>query len=113
MKKEFNIDDYSPEEIERTKKAVIAASDFVNNYGHSPELFTRLMANEHRTLQQSFTKLILSWLEYIASDEYRTDGRNEASKQTAEKLAAGWKLLGKQDEKLTYGMPPSSWLPLI
>ena len=49
------------------------------------------MSRQHRTLQQNFTRLCLKWLEYVASDEYRTDGRNEQSKDIAQKLLAGFK----------------------
>ena len=113
MEKEFNIDNYSAAEIERTKAAVEAMSNFVNNYGHSPELFARLMANEHRTLQQSFSKLMLVWLEYIATDEYRTDGRNEASQMVAKRLIKAHESWVRDNDPNCFGMPPSSWLRLI
>lgn len=105
--------EYSQAEIDRTQQAVTVISNFVNSYGHNSDLFNKLMANEHRTLQQSFTKLVLKWLEFAASPEYRTDRRNEATKQTAQKLLEGWELLGKKDPMQTADMKPSTWLPLI
>ena len=98
---------------ERTANAVKVMTDFVNNYGHDPKEFAKMMEREHRTLQQSFTKLCLKWIEHIAQEEYRTDGRNEDSKKTAQKLLQGWELLRKEDETKTYGFKPSEWLHLI
>jgi hypothetical protein len=93
---------------EMAEKAVRVMSDYVNTFGSRVKEFNFNMANEHRTLQQSFTKLCLAWIEYCASEDYRTDGRNEATKLTAQKLLKGWELQGE-----THGMPPSNWLPLI
>jgi hypothetical protein len=57
----------------------------------SEELFNELMTREHRTLQQSFTRLCLSWLETAASEDYRTDGRNEQTHKIAKQLMDGFK----------------------
>jgi hypothetical protein len=43
-------------------------------------------ANLTYTLQQSFTRLCLGWIEYVASNEYRTDARNEDSKAICMKM---------------------------
>ena len=104
---------YSQAEIDRAKKAVAAVTDFVNGDSQNIDLFAQLMENEHRTLQQLFTKLSMRWIENIARPDYRTDGRNIHSQQTAQKLMKGWKLLRQQDEKETYEFQPSQWLPLV
>lgn len=50
----------------------------INNFGFGYEEFCKAMTNEHRTLQQSFTRLCIHWLETCSKLEYY-DGRNEAS----------------------------------
>jgi hypothetical protein len=70
------------------QKAVRTVSDFVNNYAHSVTAFVSYMAHEHRTLQQSFTRLCLAWLKHLASlNEYEYDLRNEHSVQVARLVA--------------------------
>ena len=88
-------------------------SDFVNNFGLDEKEFISLMEREHHTLQQSFTKLMLKWLEHIAKDEYRTDGRNEGSQQTAQWMLKAWNEWIEKNQPNTVGMPPSSWLRMI
>ena len=65
-------------------------SDFVNCFNPESDRFVRLMAGEHRTIQQAFTKLCLEWLEKVADEDYQTDGRNEASKKVASELIELW-----------------------
>ena len=67
-----------------------AVSDFVNSFNPDSEQFIRHMAGDHRTIQQAFTKLCLQWLERVADDDYRTDGRNEASQKVAKELIELW-----------------------
>lgn len=77
-----------------TKKLVENFSDYVNSFNDKSQEFIQViegMSCEHRTLQQSFTKLCLQWLEHCASAEYRFDGRNEQSHQIAKELLAGFK----------------------
>lgn len=64
---------------EKSRKQVEQVSDMVNDFTFSAEDFCEAMKSEHRTLQQSFTRLCLEWVKTCASDEYRFDGRNEAS----------------------------------
>lgn len=66
-----------------TEKLVQAITDYLNTYSDKSKEFNLQMSREHRTLQQSFTKLCFQWLEYVASDDYQTDGRNEQSKEMA------------------------------
>lgn len=53
-------------------------ADAVNNMGFDNKKFANAMLNEHRTLQQDFTKLCLTWLYTLAETEH-FDLRNEAS----------------------------------
>jgi len=57
----------NPEDI---KALVNQITNFVNSYTDDRKQFISMMSNEHRTLQQSFTRLVLEWLELVASDEY-------------------------------------------
>ena len=41
------------------------------------------MANEHRTLQQAFFRMLVNYIQFAASDEYRTDDRNKRSHEIA------------------------------
>lgn len=77
--------------MKQTKELVKEVTDYVNTFNNKGQEFCEAMSCEHRTLQQSFTKLCLSWLEHCASDEYRTDGRNEQSKKIAMELLEGFK----------------------
>ncbi len=85
------------------------------------EKFIEEMANDHRTLQQSFTRLCLQWLEHIASDSYRTDGRNEQSQKIARNIMEGFTLIkarelnesGETIRKNWSVYKPSKWLGTI
>ena len=65
---------YERELKDRSKKIVADLTSLVNSMSFKPDYFIEAMSRDHRTLQQSFTKLCLQWLEYVASDEYRYDG---------------------------------------
>jgi hypothetical protein len=83
-------------------------TDFVNTFSSdSRKEFVQAMANEHRTLQQSFTRLCLEWIEHCASQEYRTDGRNESSHTTCKIMVEAYK------EKQNTLLPLSAYLPFI
>lgn len=62
---------------------VNSASDF------DSAVFISKMRREHRTLQQSFTRLVLLWVEYVASNEYQYDLRNKASHEACKRLLEG------------------------
>ena len=54
------------------------------------KLLVATMHNEHRTLQQAFTRFVLAWLVHLAElKEGHYDGRNEASVRIARKLLEG------------------------
>jgi len=86
------------------------ASDFVNAFNPDSKKFIRLMSADHNTIQQAFTKLCLQWVEHVASEDYRTDGRNIASQQVAKLLMSGW--AEKQGGSDGYFMP-SECLPMV
>lgn len=65
-------------------------TDFVNNFNCKEEQFVEAVLNAHPTLQQSSMGLFLKVVEGMAAKEY-VDGRNQASKDTAVKLLAGYK----------------------
>jgi hypothetical protein len=81
-------------------------SDFVNNFGCDKQAFVNEMAKDHRTLQQSFTKLCLKWIEYVGSDEYRFDLRNEDSHTTCKAMISAFK---KENDNWN----PSDYLRMI
>lgn len=67
--------------------AVRVMSDYVNSMASRPQEFVELFAQEHRTLQQSFTRIALLWLWTLAQvPDRRYDARNEASVLKAREL---------------------------
>lgn len=64
---------------ETTKRNVNNVSNMVNSFSFNPEDFCEEFANEHRTLQQNFTRLCFAWIKKCAEDSYRHDDRNRAS----------------------------------
>lgn len=81
-----------------SKKVVGQVTDYVNTFGDTHTEFIKNMELEHRTLQQSFTRLCLKWIEHVASEEYRYDLRNEQSHQTCKLIME----LFKDYQGLTY-----------
>ena len=71
-------------------KNVETVSTMLNDFGFSAKGFCESMAREHRTLQQSFTRLCIEWLQTCADAEYRYDGRNEASHKIAVEIAQSY-----------------------
>ena len=63
-------------------------SSGVNNFSFDFSKFNQEMVCEHKTLQQTFTKLCLKWILFAASNEYGEciDGRNEASHKSCKIL---------------------------
>lgn len=94
---------------ERAKCLAECLGYFVNSGGNKEmEVFVQALAREHRTLQQSSTKLMLKWIEHAASDQYRMDGRNQQTHLVCKRMVDNFKADGE-----TLGYDPSSWLPLI
>ena len=71
---------------EVAKEMAKNVSSFINNIGCDGRTFVEAMAWEHRTLQQNFTRLCVSWLELLSKNPYGYDLRNEASYQLAKKF---------------------------
>ena len=91
----------------QAKEVVNNVTDYLNSFGNKNKEFIQEMNREHRTLQQNFTKLCMAWLENCASEEYRFDGRNEASHNVSKEMVEGFR-----DAKGTMSNP-SEWLPCI
>jgi hypothetical protein len=70
------------EELELEELVRAVASIGVS--GGDRKKFVGAMLREHRTLQQSFTKLVVDWL--VALSESNYDMRNEASVKLAQAL---------------------------
>ena len=68
------------------KEAVTTMTDFINNFSHDNIEFCQLMTNEHRYLQEEFTRLCLDWISTCGSDGYGFDGRNELSHNICKEL---------------------------
>jgi len=70
--------------------AAVSISRFVNRMGFDADMFIRSMSREHRTLQQSFTRICLAWLWHLSQlEDGYYDLRNEASVKTAKELMKG------------------------
>ena len=104
--------------MENNAKAIAEEiTDYLNSFTDKSEEFNKAMSNQHRTLQQSFTKLCLKWLEHCATNEYRFDGRNEGAHKISAELMKLFKE-AKENEgfngaSLEIVGKPSSWLIMI
>ena len=67
------------------KELARATADAVNSFSFNGKDFCQQMEHEHRTLQQSFTRLCFDWIKYCSEMEH-FDGRNEASVMACKKL---------------------------
>ena len=100
---------YEQELEDRSEKIVADLTHLVNSMSFKPDYFIDAMSREHRTLQQSFTKLCMQWLEHVAHDGYPYDLRNEASHQVCRDIVKLYvSLLENKSNAL-----PSQMLPLI
>ncbi len=64
----------------KTEEVVQIVSNYVNSISHKPEDFIAHMSCQHRTLQQSFTRLCLAWFQHLASlEDNQYDLRNAES----------------------------------
>lgn len=113
------------DELQEARKLVDALGEYVN-YNKSRKAFVEAFKREHRTLQQSAFKMFLELMEEMATENYRTDGRNEQSKLMAQTLLKGFATVKKQEyidegtseERATSyvsgdGAKPSRYLSLI
>ena len=72
--------------LERSKADVNKISDIMSKLGVDIEAICTLLLKEHRTVQAMFTRLAISWIEKVASDDYRYDDRNETEHFMAKNL---------------------------
>ena len=114
-------------DLTEAKAVTKVLGDYVNyRRNRTSKAFTQAFQCEHRTLQQSAFKLMLELMEEMATDDYRTDGRNEESKKVAKRLLEGYKLVMKNEfmaqgvsearaEQYASGdgAKPSKYLPFI
>ncbi len=112
---------------ERAQQMCQMFSDYVNKYSSDNSDFLNKMSNDHRTLQQAFTRLCFQWIERVARDDYRVDARNADSKEAAKAMVTGFlaqtALIGfrKEIERIHPHMvganpednKPSQWLAFI
>lgn len=91
----------SPAQEERRQKTIElgeSLANFASSLSLDPEDFFYVLSMQHRTIQQSVTRLFMKWMEFMASPDYKTDPRNIASKNLAEELVA----LVKREHDLPY-----------
>lgn len=109
---------------EKGINAATAVSNIVNYSGGTGiNAFLEQMSKDHRTLQQSFTRMCLQWLEQVAERKgpQFTDLRNEKSQQISEQLMDGFiKIIAVQqnvsEDEIRNNWDiykPSKWLPHI
>jgi len=76
--------------MEKSKKANEFAEQVINFVSGANdedfELFCQSMERVHRTHQQRFYNLLLKWTNHISDENFRYDGRNEASVDLAKKI---------------------------
>lgn len=86
-----SLPDFERELQEDAKKTAGKIADYVNSFSRKESYFCSAMSLEHRTLQQSFTRLCFLWIEYCASNSYHYDGRNEHTHLICKQLVELWK----------------------
>lgn len=72
---------------EEEKKLAHDVASAINNFSFSNTAFAEEMGREHRTLQQSFTRLCMEWICYLAQVEHY-DARNEDSVKLAKEIVS-------------------------
>jgi len=93
-------------------------TDYVNSFDRDKnrdfaKAFCKALSTEHRTLQQSTMRMIMELIEYMASDEYRTDGRNDESKRLAQDLIKYFIEAKKKEFNMPENFMPSQYLSFI
>lgn len=72
---------------QEAKKLAETITSNLNHFSYTEFniLFANAMENQHRSLQQSFTRLCINWLKHLnqCKEFGRFDGRNEASVEFA------------------------------
>lgn len=70
---------------DKNQEIASAIMEAVNCFGFDEKRIVKYMSEDHRTLQQSFTKVCVEWLRTLATTSYY-DHRNEASVYFAKAL---------------------------
>jgi hypothetical protein len=95
--------------INSATELVQALENFSKSWSH-PERANEFILEFrkcHNTHQQSMMRMIYKLIEFLASDNFRADGRNEASKKAAQQMLAGFQQANGE------GSLPSQSLPFI
>lgn len=74
------------EREEERKQEVENVSNMVNKLSFSPQDFCKRFLKEHRSIQDDFTHLCITWLKTIGSDDYEFDDRNKRSHEIAKMI---------------------------
>jgi hypothetical protein len=90
------------EKIEKMKQVVEDFSNVVNSFSDYSEPFIEAFERQHRTLQQSMFGCITRLVGHMATEDYRTDGRNEQSKKVATAMLSGIREMYLQQEVEDY-----------
>lgn len=72
--------------MNKNQETATKLSSLLNDITFDAPGVATAMCNEHRTLQQTMTRLCLEWLKVCASPDYRYDGRNEDSHIVAKQI---------------------------
>lgn len=84
-------------ESDRQKFYQTQLSRFVNNFDFDEKAAAKAMANDHRTVQQGYMRLVCSFIEEMANQP-SCDDRNRASVEVAKRL---------------YEITKNTYLPLV
>ncbi len=102
----------------KTKEEKLAddITNSINSMLFDDQEFVKVMSNEHRTLQQKFTKLCFSWIEKLSKTEEKfTDHRNKASVEISKKVIDAFheKMIEEHSIENKELLNPSRFLPNI
>ena len=91
--------DWEQQQEEKSKDVIEKFGNLVNNFNFDSKSFIEAFTREHRTLQQNMFRAIIELICFMASSEYRTDGRNQQSHDMAKMLVQGYAQAMKEKEK--------------
>ena len=97
-------------------KVVEDFSNAINNfsYNENASAFFKAFSRQHRTLQQSMMRVMLAVIEKCATEDYRTDARNEDTKQVCINLVTAFdKEMSEKYGKSVEKYLPSKWLGTV
>lgn len=94
----------------KSKELAGNITDYVNSY--NSELGKDLalaLSREHRTLQQSTIRTFLQVIEAFSEPDYQTDGRNEATKKTSQRLMRGFVKVIAEEQNISEEEVLKNW----